>query len=98
MNKLTNDQLSEVCKTLLTHKIDTDQYRVLQSSMRAVFESMQNEAWRSLKVGDKVKFFSRKQGITVRGHISRFLTKNVEVQPEKGGRPWRCTPSLLEKA
>lgn len=53
----------------------------------------QIQAARSLRIGQKVKFFNNKQG-TIVGHITKINTKTVELRSEHE-QMWKVSPSLL---
>ena len=59
------------------------------------------EARRALRVGDLVWFDARNRG-TIRGKVTRFMPKNVEVfetdDSAVPGRRWTVAPSLLHPA
>jgi hypothetical protein len=59
------------------------------------------DAKATFRIGDKVKFTVRKRGWgprVVTGTVVKKNVKTIHVRPTDGGREWRVTASLLEKA
>jgi hypothetical protein len=73
----------------------TEELREAENMLKRAWSLLEQKQTAQFRVGDKVKFFSRK-GFEVTGTISKINQKTVSLKTDYGSN-WRVSSSLLER-
>lgn len=87
---------SQIANDILSSNLSNEDLRVLQEAMREAWDLNTRKAKFQFRVGDKVQFHNSRNGMLVKGTVTKIAIKNIQMKADTGGN-WNVSPTLLQK-
>tara|TARA_R100001530_G_scaffold90953_2_gene63201 strand:+ start:343 stop:618 length:276 start_codon:yes stop_codon:yes gene_type:complete len=85
--------INDIVDTIM--QMDTDDIEHVVSAVRSRRDMLQIRAKAQFRVGDRVKFFSRRNQEDVEGTVHKINRKKIQVSV--GAVTWTVPPTMLER-
>ena len=88
--------IQEINSSIMFSGLTNDQLDSVLAAVKYARTQLGRQTMRTIRVGDRVKFYSSKRGITVTGTVNKVAIKYVTVNSPNG--LWKVPANMLEVA
>lgn len=88
--------IQQINSSIMFGSLTNDQLDSVISAVKYARSQLGKSMKQGLRIGDKVKFYSSKRGITVIGTVEKIAIKYVTVMSPQGR--WKVPANMLESA